>query len=68
MLLYECAYHSILSKFIISSAPNFITALEQKKDELNKNALKISNFLDFYPEKISYSLPWERSFEIRIKV
>ena len=67
-LLDDWAYQAISRKFIRESAPNFIEALEQKKNELNQNALKISKFLDFYPEKISYSLPWERSFEIRIEI
>ncbi len=42
--------------------------LSQKEEELNKNAKLISKFLNFNPKKINYSLPWKRSFEIRIEV
>ena len=59
---------SFAIKFVRENAPDFKKALEIKKEELNKNFEKISKFLDYKPEKIEYSLPWDRSFEIRIKL
>lgn len=64
----DWAYQSISRKFIRESAPNFKQALFEKESELNSNALKLCEFLDFYPNKMTYSLPWNRSFEIRIKI
>ena len=66
--LDDWAYQAISRKFIRESAPNFKQALFEKESELNENAQKICEFLDYYPENIKYSLPWDRSFEIRIKV
>lgn len=66
--LDDWAYQAISRKFIRESAPKFIEALNQKQEELNNNSKLISKFLDYFPAKISYSLPWDRSFEIRIKL
>lgn len=66
--LDDWGYQAISRKFIRESAPNFNQALKEKEDELNKNAKIISEFLNCTPQKIEYSLPWERSFEIRIKI
>ena len=66
--LDDWAYQAISRKFIRESAPTFKQALFEKESELNENAQKICEFLDYYPENIKYSLPWDRSFEIRIKV
>ena len=66
--LDDWAYQAISRKFIRESAPSFKQALFEKESELNENAQKICEFLDYYPENIKYSLPWDRSFEIRIKV
>ena len=63
----DWAYQTISRKFIRESNPNFKQALFEKESELNNNALKLCEFLDFYPNKMTYSLPWNRSFEIRIK-
>ena len=65
-LLDDWAYQAISRKFIRESAPEFKKALFEKESELNSNAQKICEFLDYYPEDIKYSLPWDRSFEIRI--
>ena len=66
-LLDDWVYQTISRKFIRESAPDFENALKNKRSELNKHSLEISQFLNFYPKKITYSLPWNRSFEIRIK-
>ncbi len=66
--LDDWAYQAISRKYIRESAPDFQKALEFKKEELNNNFKKISNFLDFKTAKIEYSLPWDRSFEVRIKL
>ena len=66
--LDDWAYQAISRKHIRESAPNFIETLNQKQEELNNNSKLISKFLDYFPTKISYSLPWDRSFEIRIKL
>lgn len=66
--LDDWAYQAICRKFVRESEPDFKQALFEKESELNKYAQKICEFLDFYPNKMTYSLPWNRSFEIRIKV
>ncbi|MBR5303271.1 MAG: DUF4127 family protein [Candidatus Gastranaerophilales bacterium] len=64
----DWAYQAISRKYIRESAPNFKQALFEKENELNNNVLKLCEFLGFYPNKMTYSLPWNRSFEIRIKI
>ena len=49
-------------------SPEFKKALFEKESELNSSAQKICEFLDYYPNDIKYSLPWDRSFEIRIEI
>ena len=66
--LDDWAYQAISRKFVQNSNHNYKKALEDKKEELDKNSLKISSFLNYTPEKITYSLHWNRSFEIRIVV
>lgn len=68
--LDDWAYQAISRKAIREKDENltFSEALELKKEELTKNAKIIADFLNYYPEKIEYSLPWDRSFEIRIKL
>lgn len=67
-LLDDWAYQSISRKEIRESAPKFKAKLKQKEKELNKNAKLIAEFLNYYPKEIKYSLPWNRSFEIRIEL
>lgn len=67
-LMDDWAYQAISRKFIRESAPDFNQALETKKEELNQNAKKISEFLGYIPKQMTYSLPWNRSFEIRINI
>ena len=66
--LDDWAYQAKVRKFVRESAIDFKKALLEKEEELNKFSFEISKFLDFYPNKITYSLPWNRSFEIRIKL
>lgn len=66
--LDDWAYQAISRKYIREKSPDFISALQEKKEELNKNALKIEEHLNYKPDKIDYSLPWDRSFEIRITI
>ena len=35
--------------------------------ELLENGKIISNFLNYFPKTVNFSLPWDRSFEIKIK-
>lgn len=67
-LLDDWAYQAIHRKFVRESGLKFEDALENVVPELNEYSKKISEFLNYYPDKIQYSLPWRRSFEIRIKV
>lgn len=67
-LMDDWAYQAISRKFVRESAPKFIEALKIKEEELNKNAKKVAQFLGYFPNKMTYSLPWNRSFEIRIKI
>lgn len=67
-LMDDWAYQAISRKYIRESAPDFNQALEIKKEELNQNAKKISKFLGYIPKQMTYSLPWNRSFEIRINI
>jgi len=66
--LDDWVYQAKVRKKIANNAPDFTEALNINKDEFNKNIVLISKFLDFYPDKIEYSLPWNRSFEIRIMI
>ena len=66
--LDDWAYQSISRKFIRESAPEFLKALKDKENELLENGKIISNFLNYFPKTINFSLPWDRSFEIRIKI
>lgn len=67
-LLDDWVYQAISRKFVRESAPEFKKALFEKETELNSYAQKICEFLEYYPNKITYSLPWNRSFEIRILI
>lgn len=67
-LLDDWGYQAISRKYIRQNAPEFKRALFEKESELNDNAQKICEFLNYHPDKITYSLPWNRSFEIRIKI
>jgi len=67
-LLDDWAYQAISRKYIKESAPEFNKALNEKKEELNLNSKEIVKFLNYKPKNIEYSLPWNRSFEIRIKL
>ena len=66
--LDDWVYQALIRKFVRENEPDFIQALKEKENDLNEYAKEISKFLDFYPDKIKYSLPWNRSFEIRIKL
>ncbi len=64
----DWVYQAIVRKFVRENAPLFQEKLKEKIDELNNYSKEISKFLNYYPDEIDYSLPWDRSFEIRIKV
>ena len=66
--LDDWVYQAVVRKSIRESKIDYNLALSEKIDELNKYSKKISKFLNYYPQKIEYSLPWNRSFEIRIKL
>ena len=65
--LDDWAYQALNRKSVQVSS-DFKKALEEKIDELNICAERISKFLDYYPKEVKYSLPWDRSFEIRIEI
>ena len=67
-LIDDWIYQAIIRKSVREAEPYFNEALIQKEEEINKIAQKASKFLDFYPNKMTYSLPWNRSFEIKIKI
>jgi len=67
-LMDDWAYQSIVRKFVRESGLDFNLALEKKQQDLNEIAQKIANFLNYHPKEIKYSLPWNRSFEIRIEL
>ncbi|MBR1617906.1 hypothetical protein IJ670_07130, partial [bacterium] len=61
-------YQAISRKYVRESGIEFNWALKEKTKELNDSARKICNFLGLEMPEIEYSLPWNRSFEIRIKL
>ena len=63
----DWAYQASVRKFVREKAPKFNEALKEKEQELNDFSKIISNFLGYQPKNINYSLPWNRSFEIRIE-
>ena len=67
-LIDDWIYQAIIRKSVRESELEFSEALAQKEEEINKLAQKACEFLDFYPNKMTYSLPWNRSFEIKIKI
>ena len=67
-LLDDWAYQANIRKYVRESAPNFIKALEEKNEDLKRFENKIANYLDFKYNNVSYSLPWNRSFEVEIYV
>ena len=67
-LMDDYIYQAIIRKPIREYGQNFEEKLKEKEDELNQYSLKIAKYLDFHYQKISYSLPWQRSFEKRIEV
>ena len=67
-LIDDWIYQAIIRKSVREAEPYFNEALIQKEEEINKIAQKASKFLNFYPKKMTYSLPWNRSFEIKIKI
>ena len=66
-LLDDWSYQTNNRKYVRENPP-FDKALNKISDKLNKDSKKIAHFLNYYPQKIEYSLPWNRSFEIRIKL
>ena len=69
--LDDWGYQSNVRKYIRENAKTkeeYNQRLKEKEKELNDLSKEISKFLDFYPKNIAYSLPWDRSFEIRIKI
>lgn len=66
--LDDWGYQAISRKFIQNSPCDYHKALMVKTPELNETGFRIAQFLNFYPKKVQYSLPWDRSFEIRIKL
>ena len=67
-LLDDWSYQAKNRKHVRKSSPDFQKGLLEIEPKLNNDANIISDFLNYYPEKIKYALPWDRSFEIRIKV
>ena len=66
--LDDWAYQSISRKPVRETKTDYLAALNEEKNELNENAKIISEFLEYNFKEIKYSLPWSRSFEIRIEV
>ncbi len=66
-LMDDWVYQAIVRKYVRENAPDFKKALIEKTNELNNYSKIISKFLNYFPKEINYSLPWDRSFEIRIK-
>ncbi len=69
--LDDWGYQAVSRKYVRENAlkpDEYKLRLKEKENELNNCAKEISKFLNYYPDEIKYSLPWERSFEIRIDV
>ena len=67
-LMDDWVYQAIIRKDIRKNAPDFKKTLDKNNNELNNYANIISKFLNYYPQNLKYSLPWNRSFEIRIEI
>ena len=66
-LLDDWSYQAKYRKHIRNSAPEFKQALQNIIPKLYEDEKLISKFLNYSPNRVNYSLPWDRSFEIRIK-
>lgn len=69
--LDDWAYQANIRKYVrenANDAEEYNLRLSEKEVELNKFASIISKFLDYYPNETRYSLPWNRSFEIKIEI
>ena len=67
-LLDDWAYQANIRKYVCENAPYFIQALKEKSEDLKKFEKLIANYIDFKYNDVSYSLPWDRSFEAEINV
>ncbi len=67
-LMDDWAYQANIRKFVHDSAPYFKQALKEKSEDLKNFEKIIANYLDFKYNNVSYSLPWNRSFEAEINV
>ena len=67
-LLDDWAYQSKIRKHVRENAPDFKKALDEKNEDLKKFEKIIANYLNFKYNDVSYSLPWNRSFEAEINV
>ncbi len=65
--LDDWSYQARNRKFVRENPP-YTDALKKIEPKLNQDAEIISEFLNYKPQNIGYSLPWDRSFEIRIKL
>jgi hypothetical protein len=66
--LDDWGYQTISRKPVKDAGSNCMLALKKEKEELCENSKIICDFLDYKFCEIECSLPWNRSFEIRIKV
>ena len=69
--LDDWGYQAKVRKYVRENANNpeeYNLRLKEKENELNNLSKEISKFLNYAPNKTEYSLPWERSFEIRISI
>ncbi len=67
-LMDDWAYQASIRKYVRENAPNFKEALKEKNKDLKIFEKIIANYLDFKYNNVSYSLPWDRSFEAEINV
>ncbi len=67
-LLDDWVYQALYREKVRNNAPQFLQKLEEIEPLLNSKAIIISHYLNYYPKQIKYSLPWDRSFEIRIEL